>query len=74
MIIRLRHANLPDTIVEVETSTIFAKWFSKAHKATHVLATGGAIVPVLESVEEINRLMTGKTPAEGSSTNGNEEG
>lgn len=55
--IELTHANLK-TKVAVVKSLIFAYWYSDTHKATVVVASGGAMFPVLESVEEIKGKMS----------------
>lgn len=52
MFITLTHANVKKQ-AEVAVNLIAAYWYSEAHKATLVMATGGAMIPVLESPEEV---------------------
>jgi len=42
----------------ISKQLIFAYYYSEAHKSTLLLATGGAMVPVKETVETINQEMT----------------
>jgi hypothetical protein len=51
-LISLTHANL-NTVVEVVAVQVFAYYYSQTHKATLVLAVGGAMLPVKESVDEV---------------------
>lgn len=61
MFIELKHANLKDgetpRIVALATPLIFAIYYSDAHKCTHVLSAGGAIMPVLNTKNEVLILM-----------------
>lgn len=57
MTIQLTHANLLKP-VKVAKQLVFGVWYSDSHKATLVLASGGAMLPVTESVDEVNRLLT----------------
>lgn len=50
----LTHANTKVQI-EIALPLIFAAYYSEASKCTHVLATGGAIVPVLESPDFVKQ-------------------
>lgn len=49
---KFTHANLASTIYA--DLDLLAFWYlSPANKATHLVMTGGAVVPVLESSEEV---------------------
>lgn len=52
MFISLTHANFKREILVV-SSLIFSAYHSDAGKCTHVLSTGGAIIPVLETPEVV---------------------
>lgn len=58
-LIKLTHANLLKPVY-VSPVLIFAFYHSEANKCTHVLASGGAIFPALESEEEIQTLLNKK--------------
>jgi hypothetical protein len=55
-LITLTHANLKTKIVLVK-ELIAGFYWSEAHKATHIVATGGAVFPALESVDDVERLL-----------------
>jgi hypothetical protein len=57
--ISLTHANLGREII-VAREMVFAIYHSEAHKATHVLSSGGAIIPVSETVNQVRELVYGK--------------
>lgn len=44
------HANTKREVL-ITVEHVYAIQFSSAHQATHIISTGGAIVPVAESVE-----------------------
>ena len=50
---KLTHANL-HTPVGADLVLVAFWWASASSKATHVMTTGGAMLPVLESVEELD--------------------
>ena len=56
--ITLTHANLNEKI-EIAVALVAGFYHSPGHKCTHVVASGGAIFPALESVEEVKRLYNG---------------
>lgn len=62
------HANL-STPICVAAQQIFSVYYSNAHKSTILLATGGAMIPVLESVErvksDLSKLTTSKEKQNG---------
>lgn len=51
---RFTHANHGDPVV-VDLDLLAMWYFSQAHQATHLVSTGGAIMPVKESVDEVSR-------------------
>jgi len=51
-IMTLTHANFKEP-VHISVRTYFAHWWSDTHKATLVLGTGGALIPVSETVEQV---------------------
>lgn len=53
----LTHAN-HECELYLYTHMVFGVWYSSAHRATVVLANGGAMVPVLESVDEVLEKVT----------------
>ena len=67
-LITLTHANTHREIVVVKEQ-IFAVQYSEAHKATHIISTGEAIVPVAENVSVVKDAINGPT-AKGDGTNG----
>lgn len=50
MVLKLTHANTKRDIF-VASPLVFACYYSDASKCTHVLASGGAIIPVTETPE-----------------------
>jgi hypothetical protein len=58
--IQLTHANNKQPIY-VSRELIFSYYFSQGHKSTVLLASGGAMLPVLESPETIKQLIGGNT-------------
>lgn len=54
--IKLTHANL-NSVIYVVRELIAAYYHSPANACTHVVASGGAIFPAKETVDEINRLL-----------------
>lgn len=63
-LITLTHANLNQR-VEVSAQLVFAFYHSPGNQATHVVASGGAIFPARESVEEIKNLLDETTRVDG---------
>lgn len=51
---KLTHANL-HTPVGADLALVAFWWQSAGSKATHVMSTGGAVLPVLEPVEELDK-------------------
>lgn len=51
---KLTHANLK-TPVFVDLDLVVAWYFSESTKSTHIVATGGAMLPVSESPEQITK-------------------
>ena len=47
-----KHANI-DTMIVVDLDQVFTYYYSPGHKATLLLATGGAMIPISESVEQV---------------------
>lgn len=64
-LLKLTHANLNQTMF-VPRALIAAWYHSPGHKCTHVVASGGAVFPALESVDEVKRLYetAGMTPVQ----------
>jgi hypothetical protein len=58
MTIDVTHANIPDTRIAVVIAQIFYTYYSSAAKCTHIVSTGGAFIPVRESVDDITRLLS----------------
>jgi hypothetical protein len=54
--IAVTHAN-NNSIVYIPVNQIFAYYYSEGHKATLLVATGGAMIPVKESVDEVKAKM-----------------
>lgn len=50
MIAKFTHANTKQE-VHIALPLVFSSYYSEATKCTHVLATGGAIIPISESPE-----------------------
>lgn len=46
------HANLK-TDIFVDLLQVYSVYYSEAHRATHLLAFGGAIIPVLEAIQTV---------------------
>jgi len=59
MVVPLHHANIkgpqgaePQTIY-VSKTLFFAAYYSEVNKCTHVLSSGGALIPVIETPEDV---------------------
>lgn len=52
LILKFTHANSQKDIY-VAKPLIFSCYYSDAHKATHIVANGGAIIPVLDSLDNV---------------------
>ncbi len=52
----MRHANTHREVV-ISRFLVYAIQYSEANKCTHIISNAGAIIPVLESVEEARRLI-----------------
>ena len=52
LILCLTHANMK-TPIYIARPLIFSVYYSEAQKATYVVAAGGAIIPVQESVDKV---------------------
>jgi hypothetical protein len=50
------HANL-NTPIEVVAGQVFSYYYSNSHKCVLLLAVGGAMIPVAESMEEVREKM-----------------
>lgn len=68
-LIKLTHANFKTTLY-LPVPLIAGFYYSEAHKATHVVASGGAVFPASESVDEIERLLTTTTTTAKEASNG----
>lgn len=70
-LIKLTHANLKRTLY-VAGNLVAGFYYSEANQCTHVVASGGAIFPALESAEEIQKLLVSiqpnHSPKEGGAT------
>lgn len=51
-LIEVTHANL-NSKIHVVSDLLYAWYYSEAHKATLLLASGGAMLPVKESCNEV---------------------
>lgn len=65
--IKVTHANL-NTPVEVSVGLIYARYYSAGHKSTMLLSSGGALVPVSETLEQIAALIAGANDGAGTTT------
>lgn len=54
--ITVTHANTGKNI-DVVVALLFAYYYSDSHKATLLLASGGAMIPVLQTVEEVRERL-----------------
>jgi hypothetical protein len=57
-LVRLTHANFKRSIY-VAKELIAGFYHSEAHACTHVVASGGAVFPASESVDDVKRLLEG---------------
>lgn len=55
-LIVLTNPNTKDTLYFIKQQ-IFAFWYSAHHKSTIISAVGGALIPVVESVEEVTKKL-----------------
>jgi hypothetical protein len=55
-LLKLTHANTKQSLYIVKT-LVAGFYYSEGHKCTHVVATGGAVFPALESVDDVTRLL-----------------
>lgn len=62
--IKLTHANTNESVM-VDKSLLFAIYYSQHAAATLVVSSGGAIVPVKESVEQVVQLKAGEEKPDG---------
>lgn len=69
-LIKLTHANLNQTIY-VSAELVAGFYHSPGNACTHVVASGGAIFPARESVDDVRRLLTGQE-AQKEKSDGNE--
>lgn len=63
------HANLRDeknmpTLVFVALHQIYSFYFSETHRCTHIVSTGGAIIPILEGTSVVEQILK-ETPDHG---------
>jgi hypothetical protein len=56
--IKLTHANFKKEVI-LTREQVWAIYYSESHQCTHIVSTAGAIVPVSESVDDVNRLVYG---------------
>lgn len=57
---KARHgATKEPTEVMIDVDLMAAWYYSQASKTTHVVMIGGAMLPVLDSVEELTKAKTG---------------
>lgn len=56
--IEFTHANL-GTPIYVTVTQVFSVYYSETHKATLLLATGGAMIPVKESLDAVRQKLQG---------------
>lgn len=55
-LVKLSHGLIPNTPVMADLDLIVFYYYSENSKATHLVAVGGATLPVMESIEQITRL------------------
>ena len=53
-LIQFTHANTKQPVM-VSEGLAFSWWYSPIHKSTYIMGNGGAIIPVIESFEEVTR-------------------
>ena len=53
-LIEFSHANI-DTKVAIIPELVFSVYYSPGHKATLIMSSGGAMVPVKEDVEQVKK-------------------
>lgn len=57
-LVKLTHANLKQPLY-VAKGLIAGFYYSEGHKCTHVVASGGAVFPALETVDAIQKILLG---------------
>ena len=66
-LITLTHANLNEKM-DLAAHLVAGFYHSPNHKCTHIVASGGAVFPASESVEEVRRLLTNVAMATAATT------
>ena len=66
-LVDLYHANMRDEAgspigIKLVKNQIFSWFYSTASKATHVVSVAGAVVPVLNTPEELTKLLVDSKP------------
>jgi hypothetical protein len=61
-LIKFDHANMRDekglpVPITVVKEHVFSWYYSTSSKCSHIVSTGGSVVPVLAKPDEINKLM-----------------
>lgn len=64
LILAFTHANNSKPIY-VARPLIFSVYYSEANKATHIVANGGAIIPVSEPLDKVVEMWNNKLITEG---------
>lgn len=70
------HANSHQPVV-ISEALAFSWWHSPAHKSTYIMGNGGALIPVLETFEEVTkRIQSAReiTTIKGEKKNGKTKG
>ena len=67
----VNHANKAGMKVYLDVNQIFGVWFSEATASTFIMASGGAIVPVAETPEQVIKLKQAELTALQTNKDGN---
>ena len=69
-LVTMHHGNIPNTPVVVDVDLVFTYYHSAQAKCTYLVAQGGAVMPVSETVEQVSQLKTGMNQEPKGESNG----